>query len=63
MTLVPSKTKLLPVYSKNHAEDVKYAEIINTVKIAGKLVTFADDAEHVGVIRTKAGDNFHLATC
>ena len=49
--LVPSKTKLLPVYTKKQKQSVDYAKLINPIKIAGEKVKFVEQAEHVGVIR------------
>ena len=49
--LVPSKTKLLPVFTKKQTEIVEYSRLINPIKIAGEQVEFVEKAEHVGVIR------------
>ena len=57
VTLVPSKTKLLPIYSKKQEDSIEYAKVINPVKIADKVVNFVDQAEHVGVLRCKTGSN------
>ena len=54
--LVSSKTKLLPIYNKNHQLLVNYAEIINPVTINGTKVEFSKEADHVGVIRSIAGN-------
>ena len=54
--LVPSKTKLLPIYSKNHHELVRYAELVNPVTIDGVTVNFVSEAEHVGVLRSSSGN-------
>ena len=54
--LVPDKTKLLPVSAPRHKYLVSYAELVNPVTIAGVPVKFASEAEHVGVLRSTAGN-------
>ena len=54
--LVPSKTKLLPIYKKEHQVLVDYAELVNPVKINGEKVEFVTEAEHVGVLRSVSGN-------
>ena len=54
--LVPSKTKLLPIFNKNHQFLVDYAELVNPVTIHDVPVEFVGDAEHVGVLRSTAGN-------
>ena len=54
--LVPSKTKLLPIYAPRHRYLVKYAELVNPVTIGGVPVKFVTEAEHVGVIRSTCGN-------
>ena len=56
ITLVPKKTKLLAIYHEKQSPDVEYAKLINPVTIAGKSVDFVDEAEHVGVLRSKCGN-------
>ena len=57
VTLVPSKTKLLPINSKKQEDSIEYAKVINPVKIADKVVNFVSQAEHVGVLHYKTGSN------
>ena len=54
--LVPSKTKLLPVFKEEHQLLVDYAKLINPVTINGQTVEFVSEAEHVGVIRSVCGN-------
>ena len=54
--LVPSKTKLLPLYKKEHKILVEYAKLINPVTINGDTVNFVKEAEHVGVLRSVDGN-------
>ena len=54
--LVPSKTKLLPVSAPRHYYLVNYAELVNPVTINGTSVNFVSEAEHVGVVRSRAGN-------
>ena len=54
--LVPSKTKLLPISSPRHNLLINYAKLTNPVTINGTPVTFSSEAEHVGVIRSTAGN-------
>ena len=56
ITLVASKTKLLPIYLKKHTSEVEYARIINSVSISDKTVQFVQEAEHVGVLRSNQGN-------
>ena len=57
VTLVNSKTKLLPIYLPKHGDLVSYAKLINPVTINGSQVEFVDEAEHVGVVRNTSGGN------
>ena len=54
--LVPSKTKLLPLFNQNHHFLVDYAKLINPVRIHDVTVKFVTEAEHVGVLRSTAGN-------
>ena len=54
--LVPSKTKLLPVYMHNQKPLVDYAKIT----IGGESVEFVETAEHVGVLRGSTGNTVNL---
>ena len=58
--LVSSKTKLLPMHSPRHAHLVDYAKLANSVTIDGTTVQFVHEAEHVGVIRSTAGNMPHI---
>ena len=58
--LVPSKTKLLPVYKNKMRPLVDYARITNPIKIAGKSVEFVDVAEHVGILRGSTGNTINV---
>ena len=58
--LVPSKTKLLPISHPHHKLLVEYSELVNDVKIDGTLVRFADEAEHVGIIRSRQGNMINI---
>ena len=49
--LVPSKTKLLPLYLPRHECLVEYARLVNPVTIDSAPVQFVKEAEHVGVVR------------
>ena len=61
VTLVPTKTKLLPIHVSRNSEAVEYAKIINPVQIGGTKVSFVEEAEHVGVLRNSTGSNLpHL---
>ena len=54
--LVASKTKLLAVYHPRHSYLVEYAQLVNDVKVNDTLVSFVDEAEHVGVVRSNNGN-------
>ena len=54
--LVASKTKLLPMSHPRHAHLVDYAKLTNPVTIDGTSVKFVEEAEHVGVLRSTAGN-------
>ena len=54
--LVPSKTKLVPYFAPRHKYLVNYAELVNPVTIGGEPVRFVSEAEHVGVLRSSAGN-------
>ena len=54
--LVPTKTKLLPVYLSRHTCLVEYAKLVNSVKIDNTQVKFVTEAEHVGIIRSSNGN-------
>ena len=56
ITLVAKKTKLVPIYQEKQSLDVEYAKLINPVTIAGNTVDFVDEAEHVGVLRSRSGN-------
>ena len=58
--LVPSKTKLLPVYKNKMRPLVDYARITNPIKIAGESVEFVDVAEHVGILRGSTGNTINV---
>ena len=58
--LVPSKTKLLPVFAPRHRLQVYYARVTNQVTIAGVPVKFVDEAEHVGVLRSTSGNMINI---
>ena len=58
--LVSNKTKLLPVYHSRHKHLVEYAKLINPVTIDGDTVQFVKEAEHVGVLRSTAGNMPHI---
>ena len=58
--LVSSKTKLLPIYKPEHEYLVEYAKLTNSVTIDDSLIKFVHEAEHVGVIRSTAGNMPHL---
>ena len=55
-----SKTKLLTIYLPRHEYLVRYAEIVNLVTINGEPVEFVNEAEHVGVLRSTAGNMPHI---
>ena len=61
--LVPSKTKLLPVSTPRHQYLVNYAELVNPVTIGGVPVGFVPEAEHVGVVRSTAGNLPNILQC
>ena len=58
--LVPSKTKLLPLYHTRHEQLVEYARLVNPVTIESSTVEIVEEAEHVGVIRSVSGNMPHL---
>ena len=58
--LVPSKTKLLPMYHPRHTHLVDYAKLTNPVTIDDTTVKFVEEAEHVGVLRSTAGNMPHI---
>ena len=58
--LVNSKTKLLPLYLPRHEHLVEYAKLTNPVTINGTTVKFVQEAEHVGVLRSTAGNMPHI---
>ena len=58
--LVNSKTKLLPMYLPRHEYLVRYAKIVNPVTINEAPVEFVNEAEHVGVLRSTAGNMPHI---
>ena len=60
VTLVSSKTKLLPLYLPKHELLVTYAKITNPVTISGSPVEFVEEAEHVGVVRSTRGNMPHI---
>ena len=60
VTLVSSKTKLLPLYLPKHEHLVKYAKLINPVTISGAPVEFVEEADHVGVLRSIDGNMPHI---
>ena len=54
--LVASKTKLLPMYLPRHSHLVEYAKLVNTITVNDTPVKFVSEAEHVGVLRSSAGN-------
>ena len=56
VTLVPSKTKLLVYHTENQKHFVHHQRAVSQVTIAGEIVKFVTEAEHVGVIRNTAGN-------
>ena len=56
VTLVPSKTKLLPFFNKSQQHLINYAKIINPVKICGTEVQFVAEAENVAIVRSGTGN-------
>ena len=54
--LVSSKTKLLPIFLPRHYQLVEYAKLANSVSIDNTTVKFVTEAEHVGVLRSTAGN-------
>ena len=58
--LVPSKTKLLPLYHTRHEQLVEYTRLVNPVTIESSTVEIVEEAEHVGVIRSVSGNMPHL---
>ena len=54
--LVPSKTKLLGLSKPKHEFLVQYAKLTNRVTIEDVGVSFVEDAEHVGIIRSTHGN-------
>ena len=60
VTLVSSKTKLLPLYLPKHEYLVDYAKLTNPVTISGASVEFVEEAEHVGVVRSTDGNMPHI---
>ena len=61
VTLVPEKTKLLAFTTSRSELDTKYFDIINPITIAGDKISFVENAEHVGIVRsTSAGNMPHI---
>ena len=54
--LVATKTKLLPMFLPRHSHLVEYAKLVNTIKVNDTPVKFVTEAEHVGVLRSSAGN-------
>ena len=57
--LSPSKTKLL-IFSKHETDYVKYAKLISPIHIGDTVIQHVDCAEHVGVVRSIAGNLPHI---
>ena len=57
VTLVNSKTKLMPMYLPKNEDLVNYAKLTNPVTINCSQVEFVQEAEHVGVVRSTSGGN------
>ena len=53
------KTKLL-VFSASHSDYTKYAQLITPVHIGSQKIPFVENAEHVGIVRSVAGNLPHL---
>ena len=60
VTLVPEKTKLLAFTAARSELGSAYAELINPISIAGDKISFVSSAEHVGIVRSTAGNMPHI---
>ena len=58
--LVASKTKLLPIFLPRHSQLVEYAKLVNSVSVDNTTLEFVTEAEHVGVLRTTAGNTANI---
>ena len=54
--LVAAKTKLIALYHPRHEELISYAKLTHRIVVDGTSVEFADEAEHVGVLRSIHGN-------
>ena len=56
VTLVPSKTKLLCFGPNKFKNFIDFCKVINPIKIGEKIIDFDSKMEHVGVLRSVAGN-------
>ena len=58
--LVASKTKLLGYATHRKRHELDHAKLVNPLTIDGHPVAFAEEVEHVGVVRNTAGNMPHI---
>ena len=56
------KTKLQAYSCKNSDTKAYYAKVINPIRIKDKVIQFSDEAEHVGLVRSTAGNVPHISS-
>ena len=55
------KTKLQVFSNKNSDLKAYYAKVVNPINIDGEVVSFVNEAEHVGIIRSISGNLPHIS--
>ena len=59
--MVPEKTKLLCYTPRGRDLDTYYWKVVSPIAMDGTKISFSDEAEHVGILRsTKAGNSANL---
>ena len=54
--MVPEKTKLISFTPKGLENYVYYQRITSPISVAGQKISFSNDAEHVGIVRSSSGN-------
>ena len=60
MALRADKTKLQVFSNKQTELSAYYAKLVSPLAMGGKNLSFVDDAEHVGILRSTAGNMPHI---
>ena len=55
--LVPDKTKLLVFSNHQEGAQVAYAKLISPISLNGQDISFSDQAEHLGILRSVSAGN------